>query len=110
MPGAVDNSIDNPLSTPADSAGMERDVHFHDLRNLKYKGDGVVVFAKFLGGIFLLTVSSFIIAVPDGCSSTPAEGEWPTEQALFYISIFPSVVVMCESPTLNIAEATMSVI
>eukprot|EP01051_Picozoa_sp_SAG22_P009867 SAG22_NODE_854_length_6847_cov_3.834469_3_plen_696_part_00 len=69
---------------------------FHrDLRNIRYEGDGLMVSVKFLGGVLLLTLSSFVIPVGDACGDdNPVKGEWPTSQLSFYISILPGIIVL----------------
>merc|ERR1740130_2078205 len=82
--------VENPLQ---DADGDEI-VFAHDMRNLVYSNDGAIVFAKFLGGVFLVTLSSFVVPIPDACNGNQPVGEWPTEQSLFYLSILPGVMVM----------------
>eukprot|EP01051_Picozoa_sp_SAG22_P004944 SAG22_NODE_280_length_13084_cov_3.480209_9_plen_656_part_00 len=91
-----EKSVENPLADKGAAAeeGEGEEEFAHDLRKLVYEGDGAGVFAKFLGGVFLVTLTAFLIPVPDACDGNQPVGEWPSDQILFYVSVLPGVIVM----------------
>ena len=108
-PGSVATTVENPSWNPMNQVLDLEDeeeeftaaAQKHDLRKLdseKMDPQAPAVFTKFLGGVFLLTLCSFIIPIGDGCKDTPVKGQWPVDQVMFYVSVFPGVLVMCAWP------------
>ena len=97
--GEGTTAVVNPLATveaESDSKGLKNERFHRDLRKLTFRGWGHAIksILRFSCSLFVFfLIGLFPIPLPTGCVER-VEGEWPSEQWLFYSQAWVSVCLM----------------